>query len=255
MLIRDIPIQKADDEQRIVWGWANLPQPGEMSKALDGGSIEEHLHEVSAAYRAQFSTDDDYAYIVATYPSYLIACRETTMGTAYYQHAYVMEGDSVAFGAGVEVEQVWVEKALADARLSDPASVDERAKVALGKQLLNDVLAALRGKVDLQDDVVPLAELEKAAYAFMLGAGISGVDHERDDTGAKRATGRVVESFLATTEKYVSMGIPVDMAKTYPQGWFVGFKILDDEVWKGVKDGTYRAFSVGGNATRSEITS
>jgi hypothetical protein len=46
------------------------------------------------------------------------------------------------------------------------------------------------------------------------------------------------------------MGIP---AGTVPLGWWVGFRVTDDEVWKAVKDGRYRMFSVHGRGTRKAL--
>lgn len=38
-----------------------------------------------------------------------------------------------------------------------------------------------------------------------------------------------------------------------PHGWWVGFKVMDETVWKGVKDGTYSMFSIRGSGTRTAI--
>ena len=263
MHVLDVPIRKIDEERRIVFGWANVPLPGSpLAKSVGEGSIEEFLSEIATAYRERFPSSETmgYSWIVETYPSYVIASREGLNGSGrtYLQHAYVVEGDSVAFGGGTEVEQVWVEKRLAEKRLSDPDAVDDRIKASLGKQLLEEAVAALAGKVDQQDDVVPLVELEKAAYAFVLSSGKGGVDHEvvegPDGQLQKRGVGQIVESYFATYEKYERMGVPADVAKTLNQGWWVGFRVDDDDAWRGVKDGTYQMFSIGGTASRSELT-
>jgi hypothetical protein len=80
----------------------------------------------------------------------------------------------------------------------------------------------------------------------------AGVNHERDGEGP-RVIGHLVESFFATEEKYVAMGIPADVAKTLNQGWFVGYRIEDEEVWKAVKDGTYTMFSVHGKSKKKYV--
>jgi hypothetical protein len=46
------------------------------------------------------------------------------------------------------------------------------------------------------------------------------------------------------------MGIPEG---TLPIGWWVGFKITDDNAWERVKNGTYRMFSIEGRASREPI--
>lgn len=43
------------------------------------------------------------------------------------------------------------------------------------------------------------------------------------------------------------MGIPEG---TVPTGWWIGFKVTDDDVWAKVKDGTYPMFSIEGEAVR-----
>jgi len=46
------------------------------------------------------------------------------------------------------------------------------------------------------------------------------------------------------------MGLSPD---ALPTGWWVGFHVESDEVWKSVKDGTYSMFSIQGTAIRSEV--
>lgn len=57
----------------------------------------------------------------------------------------------------------------------------------------------------------------------------------------------LVESVVFTEEKMRAMGIP---AGTVPVGWWIGFRVLDEEVWEKVKDGTYLMFSIEGEAER-----
>ena len=40
---------------------------------------------------------------------------------------------------------------------------------------------------------------------------------------------------------------------TLPVGWWVGFKVHDEEVWKGVKSGKYKMFSVHGSGMRKAL--
>ncbi len=67
--------------------------------------------------------------------------------------------------------------------------------------------------------------------------------HERGDCAI------LVESIVFTKEKILAMGIPEG---TVPEGWWIGFKVLDEEVWEKVKDGTYSMFSIEGEAERVE---
>jgi cation transport regulator ChaB len=94
---------------------------------------------------------------------------------------------------------------------------------------------------DLQGDVIAVAELEKAAYRFVLESRKAGEMHERTE-----GIGRLVESFVVTPEKASALG----MAKR--SGWWVGFKVDDDETWARVKKGDYRMFSIGGRALRDK---
>lgn len=57
----------------------------------------------------------------------------------------------------------------------------------------------------------------------------------------------LVESVIFTPEKIAAMGIPEG---TVPAGWWIGFKVTDDDVWAKVKDGTYPMFSIEGEAVR-----
>ena len=97
---------------------------------------------------------------------------------------------------------------------------------------------------DYQDDVIDIGDLERAAYEYTADFGTAGEMHERGGVG------RLVESVVFTKEKAAAMGIPDGHM---PEGWWVGFRIDDDEVWQKVKDGTYQMFSIEGTATREEI--
>jgi hypothetical protein len=97
---------------------------------------------------------------------------------------------------------------------------------------------------DYQEDVVEIVELEKAAYEYVADFGTAGEMHERGGVG------RIIESVVFTKEKAAAMGIPDGYM---PDGWWVGFKINDDEVWQKIKNGEYQMFSIEGTATREKI--
>ena len=99
--------------------------------------------------------------------------------------------------------------------------------------------------IDIQGDIIEPQELEYAAYDFVLHARKAGDAHERIE-----GIGRLVESMVFTVEKQQALGIPEN---TVPIGWFVGFKIDDEQVWKKVKSGEYGSFSIGGKALREVI--
>lgn len=97
---------------------------------------------------------------------------------------------------------------------------------------------------DWQNDIVEPEELERAAYSFVELYREGGEMHERGGAAV------LIESVVFTEEKLKAMGIPEG---TLPIGWWIGFKVLDDDVWEKVKDGTYSMFSIEGEAERVEV--
>ncbi len=97
---------------------------------------------------------------------------------------------------------------------------------------------------DWQGDMIEPKELEDAAYEYVQLYREGGEMHERGGVAV------LIESVVFTEEKMQAMGIPVG---SLPIGWWIGFKVLDSEVWKKVKDGTYQMFSIEGEAERVEI--
>lgn len=95
--------------------------------------------------------------------------------------------------------------------------------------------------LDWQDDIIAPETLEKAAINFMLDFRASGEMHQGSSVGT------VVESIVFTKEKQRVLGIPEG---TVPEGWFITVKVHDPAVFAKVKDGTYRMFSIQGNAKR-----
>ena len=99
--------------------------------------------------------------------------------------------------------------------------------------------------VDRQGDFIDsIAELEKAAYTYVEESREAGHNHVR------KGVGTLVESVVFTPEKLEKMGLPPG---SVPLGWWVGFRVSDEEVWKGVKDGTYAMFSVHGTGRRQAV--
>jgi len=98
---------------------------------------------------------------------------------------------------------------------------------------------------DSQGDIIDPEELEKAAYDFVLVSREAGDMHKRVE-----GIGHIVESMVFTLEKQEALGIPPE---TVPVGWWVGFKIFDEDVWKRIKSGELSAFSIGGRGQREEI--
>lgn len=100
---------------------------------------------------------------------------------------------------------------------------------------------------DLQGDVITPDELEEAAYDYVLKSRDGGVQH------AVTGVSTLVESMVFTQEKWEALGVPSDVSKIMPTGWWVGFKVHDESVWKGVKEGRWTEFSVHGTGLRTPL--
>jgi hypothetical protein len=94
--------------------------------------------------------------------------------------------------------------------------------------------------VDSQGDIYSHDEVRKAAHDYMEHAGALGKQH-----------GEIVTGKLKILESYVS---PADFTieeETVAKGtWLMGIRVVDDELWDGVKKGEFTGFSIGGQAYR-----
>lgn len=245
-IVTDIPIAKRDDERRLVFGWANVPHPA-IAKAAAEGSAEEAIQDIAEEFYEQFPNNQNgdwtrSRWVVATFPDekYLIASQGDDFQRFDWTDAAGDDGDGdgdLTFTPGPMLEQRFVEKALLT-----PAQ--QRLAKSKRMELLEGIVKA---KVDLQGDIVPIAELENAAYEFVLKAGAGNVNH------AGPTVAHPVESFVATLEKYTAMGIPEEIAKGLNEGWWIGFKVEDDLAWQQVKDGELAMFSIEGSARRVPV--
>jgi len=102
--------------------------------------------------------------------------------------------------------------------------------------------------VDRQGDYIPLDEIEKAAYHYVLSSRKGGDMHARDGEGPKH-TADLIESFLVTPEKLKHMGLAED---ALPHGWWIGMKVQDDDQWEMVKKQERTGFSIHGKGSRIE---
>ena len=99
---------------------------------------------------------------------------------------------------------------------------------------------------DRQQDMIDPEDLEEAAYEYVLNFRDTGEEHIQ----SLRKKGKLVESCVFTAEKQRAMGIPEGIV---PIGWWIGFKIEDDDAWEKVKNGTYKMFSIEGKANRMPV--
>ena len=98
--------------------------------------------------------------------------------------------------------------------------------------------------IDSDNDTIDINELEQAVYDFVL------YNREGGEMHAKLGVAKLVESIVFTPEKISALGLPEN---SLPQGWFGGFKVLNDDVWQRIKSGQYSMFSIGLRAIREAI--
>jgi hypothetical protein len=139
-------------------------------------------------------------------------------------------------------------KTVSGGRLEMTESVEATIiKIEEDKQLVfgwANIIKTAEGKMllDRQDDFIDdEGELEKAAYHYVLHSRDGGEMHLR------KGVSTLVESVVLTDEKQKALGIPPN---TVPTGWWIGFKVNDESVWKKIKKGGYVGFSVHGTGRR-----
>lgn len=107
--------------------------------------------------------------------------------------------------------------------------------------------------VDLQGDMIPIEEIETAAYSYMLNSRKGGNQHQRVNKGFVEDeplhVSDIIESVVFTPEKIEKMGLPAD----FPQGWWIGQQIHDKETWHQVKTGQRKGFSIHGKGRREPV--
>ena len=105
--------------------------------------------------------------------------------------------------------------------------------------------------VDRQGDYTPLEEIEKAAYTYVIESRKGGDMHKRAGERGEIPlhTADLVESFVITPEKLEQMGLPEN---ALPHGWWVGFKVNDDQQWADVVSKRRTGFSIHGSGKRRE---
>lgn len=120
---------------------------------------------------------------------------------------------------------------------------DEEKRMAFGWA---SVSITENGKIvlDSQDDIIELHVLEDAVYKFVEFYREAGEMHERGDCGV------LIESIIFTKEKLTAMNIPDGVV---PLGWWIGFRVTDDDTWEKIKKHELNMFSIEGEAIREEV--
>lgn len=116
-------------------------------------------------------------------------------------------------------------------------------KADADKQCVYGVVLAPE-EVDLQEDWMKPEEIEKTAHFFMMNGATVGDSHE------SVAKAKAIESYIAPCD-FVGEG-QYGSQPVKKGSWVLGVKILDPEMWEGVKSGEYTGFSVGGWGMRKE---
>ena len=94
--------------------------------------------------------------------------------------------------------------------------------------------------VDAQGDIYSAEEIRQAAHRFMEEFGGLGLMHRLQVNGQVR----ILESYLAPVD------FEIGEVKVRRGTWLLAVRILSDELWARIKDGTLGGFSVGGSARR-----
>lgn len=122
----------------------------------------------------------------------------------------------------------------------DVVKVDTEQRIVWGWAYVSTI----KGKLltDTQGDRIAPDELVKAANEYMRDVRVAKAMHEGEQVG------EVIHSLPLTKETANALGIQSDR-----EGWIIGMRVNDDDVWKKVKDGTLRAFSIGGKGERHAV--
>lgn len=104
-------------------------------------------------------------------------------------------------------------------------------------------------KPDTQDDIYSEEDVRKACHAWMEFHGAMDLNHSWKSLGKERV--RTLECYLAPVAFSIGEG---DAAYKIVKGtWMLAIRVIDDELWKGVKSGQLGAYSIGGTAVRTEV--
>lgn len=99
--------------------------------------------------------------------------------------------------------------------------------------------------VDHHGDIIDIENLREVVEDFMDSERTGGYMHEQKSDGSTVRIGKIVGSLIVDEDVAKSLGM--DAGTT---GWLITMRVESDTVWKKVKDGTLRAFSIGGRGYR-----
>lgn len=164
--------------------------------------------------------------------------------------AALASGDGVPESLASDLE--YLQADFAD-RLSALVGVDKSAPVDVSVLKVDEEqrmvwgwgsVTTMKGEpvTDRQGDVIDTADMQKAVHNYIRSSRVGKTMHK----GAQ--TGDVVDSIFFTKAVQDALGIDLGV-----EGWFVGKYVADDITWNAYKSGKLKAFSFGGNGTRTPI--
>lgn len=129
------------------------------------------------------------------------------------------------------------------------ATVDEEKRIILGPALIPNQLILreqeLRGEKQKFHIFFSEETIEKSAHRYLMRGNQSNatLEHQMKIGGVS-----LVESWIKSDDKNDKSNAYPALSK-YPKGtWYVGLKILDDEIWKNyIKTGKVKGISIEGN--------
>ena len=114
------------------------------------------------------------------------------------------------------------------------AKVDDEKRIVYG-------LVYAPGLIDSQGDFADASTIEKACHGFMTDFRNIGIQHQR------------LSRDLDLVECYIA---PIDFSwqgqKVLKGSWLIAVHVADDDVWAGIKGGTFQGFSMGGHSDIEE---
>lgn len=102
--------------------------------------------------------------------------------------------------------------------------------------------------IDKQGDIVDINNVRQVAHEYVRGPRVGGLLHMPDGKGGEMPVAEIVESVVFDAPLQKALG--VDLGQ---EGWFIGAKVTNGEVWKMVKAGTLKSFSIGGSGMREAV--
>lgn len=99
-------------------------------------------------------------------------------------------------------------------------------------------------EVDTQQDTIKSNTIRDAAHKFMEDFRNIGLQHHTVVNGSVK----ILESHVTLVDQEISGQV------VKSGSWILGVRVIDDRIWKSVKDGTFTGFSLGGTAVREPLT-